>query len=70
MKTDLRAVRRLVGNEFFDHGYPETLRLAHILSSFTSNEILGMRRYIFQNFGIEVKDEFDVRKILFGPFSS
>ena len=70
VELDLRAVRLLAGNDLCGHGYPETLRLAHILSSFTSNEILGMRRYMSLNFRVEFKDEFDVRRILFGPFSS
>lgn len=69
-ELDLKAVRLLAGNDLYEHGYPETLRLSHILASFTSNEILGMRRYISLNFGVEVKSEFDLRKILFGPFSS
>lgn len=69
-EEDLRAIELLAGNDLHEHGYPETLRLAHILSSFTSNEILGMRRYMSVKFGVDVKEEVDVRRILFGPFST
>jgi len=69
VEEDLRAIELLAGNDLHDHGYPETLRLAHILSSFTPNEILGMRSYMAVKFNIEVKGEVEVRKILFGPFT-
>lgn len=69
VEDDLRAIELLAGNDLHDHGYPETLRLAHILSSFTLNEILGMRSYVTVKFSVEVKEEFEVRKILFGPFT-
>src|SRR6266516_2183410 len=37
-----QALERLAGLDVIFHGYPETLRIAHIFSTFTANEILAV----------------------------
>jgi len=65
-----QAVGQLVGSDILDHGYPETLRLAHILSTFTANEIIGIQRFISRTYGIQITPKLSLRKSLFGPFGT
>jgi len=65
-----QAVGQLVGSDIVDHGYPETLRLAHILSTFTANEIIGIQRFISRTYGIQITPKLSLRKSLFGPFGT
>ena len=62
------AVRRLLGNELLDDGYPETLRLAHILSRFSASEVIAMQRYVATNYGLHISPEPNIRQALFGPY--
>ena len=62
------AVQRLIGNDLILESYPETLRLAHIYSTFTANEVLGIQRLIVQKYGLKIIERPNIRKILFGPF--
>ena len=66
----LDAVERLLGNDVFPHGlgYPETLRLAHIYSTFTANEVIGMQRYLEQEQELKLAVKPNIRRLLFGPF--
>jgi hypothetical protein len=66
----LDAVQRLLGNDLFHHGhgYPETLRLAHIYSTFTANEVIGMQRYLKREHELKVLVKPNIRRLLFGPF--
>ncbi len=66
----LDAIQRLAGNDLFNHGqgYPETLRLAHIYSTFTANEVIGMQRYLEQERGLKIIIKPNLRRLLFGPF--
>ena len=64
------AVQRLMGNDSLVHGYPETLRLAHILSTFTANEVLGIQRYLAKHYGLKIMSRQNVRKMLFGPYGT
>jgi len=64
------AVQRLLGNDLVFQSYPETLRLAHIYSTFTASEVIGIQRYIAQKFGLRVLTQRNVRKMLFGPFGT
>ena len=63
----IAAVERLVGNDVFQ-SYPETLRLSHILCTFTANEVLAIQHFIRRKHGIQIVNRPDVHKILFGPF--
>jgi len=64
----LEAVQRLLGNDLFLQSYPETLRLAHIFSTFTANEVIGIQRFIAQKCGLKMVTRPNVRRLLFGPF--
>ncbi len=62
------AVEKLLGNELFTQSYPESLRLAHILCTFTANEVLAMQHFITRKHGIQIINRPDMHKVLFGPF--
>jgi hypothetical protein len=62
------AVEKLVGNDLYMQSYPETLRLAHILCTFTANEVLAMQHFITRKHGIQIVNRPDMHRLLFGPF--
>lgn len=64
----VEAVERLLGNDVFTQSYPETLRLAHILCTFTANEVLAMQHCVTRRFGLQIINRPDMHKLLFGPF--
>jgi len=64
----LEAIQRLLGNDLFLQSYPETLRLAHIFSTFTANEVIGIQRFIAQKCGLKMVTRPNVRRLLFGLF--
>jgi hypothetical protein len=64
----VEAVERLLGNDSVSQSYPETLRLAHILCTFTANEVLAMQHYITRKCGLHIVNRPDMHKLLFGPF--
>lgn len=64
----IEAVERLVGNDLYLQNYPETLRLAHILCTFTANEVLAIQHFITRKHGIQIVNRPDMHRLLFGPF--
>jgi len=62
------AVERLLGNDLYMQGYPETLRLSHILCTFTANEVLAIKHFLTRKHGIQLVNRPDMHKLLFGPF--
>ncbi|KPV65580.1 MAG: NurA domain protein [Candidatus Bathyarchaeota archaeon BA1] len=64
----MEAMQRLLGNDLITQSYPETLRLAHIYSTFTANEVIGIQRFIAQQCGLKIVTRPNVRRLLFGPF--
>ena len=68
IEEGVRAVERLLGNDLLVSGYPETLRLAHIFSTFTANEVVGIQRYLNERFNLRVINRPSIRRVLFGPF--
>ncbi len=64
----IEATQKLLGNDVLNQGYPETLRLAHIFSTFTASEVIGIQRYIAQDWGLKIIARPNVRRLLFGPF--
>jgi len=66
----IRALQRLLGNDVLYQGYPETLRLAHILSTFTASEVIGIQRFVAQRYNLRIVVRPSVRKTLFGPFGT
>jgi hypothetical protein len=64
----MSAVEKLLGNDLYMQGYPETLRLAHILCTFTANEVLAIKHFITRKHGIQIINRPDMHRLLFGPF--
>jgi len=64
----IEAVERLLGNDIITQSYPETLRLAHILCTFTANEVIAMQHFIQKRYGLRIVNRPDMHRLLFGPF--
>jgi hypothetical protein len=64
----LEAVEKLIGNDLYLQSYPETLRLAHILCTFTANEVLAIQHFAMRKHGIQIVNRPDMHRLLFGPF--
>ena len=64
----VESVERLLGNDLFAESYPETLRLAHILCTFTANEVLAMQHFVTRRFGLQIINRPDMHRLLFGLF--
>lgn len=64
----VEAVEKLLGNDLFSQCYPETLRLAHILCTFTANEVIAMQHFIARKYNLKIINRPDMHKLLFGPF--
>ena len=62
------AIQKLLGNDLTTQGYPETLRLSHILCTFTANEVLAIKHFITRKHGIQIINRLDMHRVLFGPF--
>ena len=69
-EIQIMAIRRLLGNELIFQGYPEALRLAHIFSTFTASDVIGIQRFIAREYGLKVVTWPSIRKALFGPFGT
>src|SRR5881397_3184303 len=65
-----QALERLAGTDVVFHSYPETLRIAHIFSTFTANEILAVQRFVASNHHITLQSRPSLRRSLFGPFGT
>ncbi len=66
----LESLGRVAGTDVIFHGYPETLRIAHIFSTFTANEILAIQRFVATNHRIALQPRPNLRRSLFGPFGT
>lgn len=66
----VEAAQKLLGNDLTYQSYPESLRLAHIYSTFTASEVIGIQRCIAQRFRLRVMAQSNVRKMLFGPYGT
>jgi hypothetical protein len=64
----IEAVEKLLTNDIISQSYPETLRLAHILCTFTANEVIAMQHYIQRKHGLKLINRPDMHRLLFGPF--
>ncbi len=64
----IEAISKLLGSDIASAGYPECLKLAHILSAFTSNEVVGIQRFLSGSKGIQLIQRPNLRRMLFGPF--
>ncbi|MEM3382498.1 MAG: DNA double-strand break repair nuclease NurA [Nitrososphaerales archaeon] len=57
---------RIRYNDCFFRGYPESLRLAHHLSIFTSSDDMSIKSYLLKNIGVIELPAEDPRKIALG----
>jgi len=64
------AMNRLIASDVVMQGYPETLRLAHIFSTFTANDVIAVQRHLALVHGLRIAPRFNVKKSLFGPFGT
>jgi len=64
----IEAVKKLLGNDKISQSYPETLRLAHILCTFTANEVLAIQHFSVRKFRLKLVNRPDMHRLLFGPF--
>lgn len=62
------ALQKLLGNDLYTQSYPETLRLSHILCTFTANEVLAIKHFITRKHGIQIVNRPDMHKLLFGSY--
>jgi hypothetical protein len=62
------AVEKLLGNDLLSQSYPETLRLAHILCTFTANEVIAMQHFTAHAYHLTIVNRPDMHRLLFGPF--
>lgn len=62
------AAEDLLKSDLIRNSYPESLRLAHILSRFSAGEVIAMKRYITLHHSLRIVPQPDVRQILFGPY--
>jgi len=62
------ATQRLLGNEVLSQSYPEALRLAHIFSTFTANEVLGLQRCVVKESNLKIVERPNIRRLLFDRF--
>lgn len=69
-EAQLLVIQKLLGNDLVFQGYPETLRLAHIFSTFTASDVIGIQRFIAKRYGLKVVSLPSIRKALFGPFGT
>ena len=67
-KDRIEAMERLIGNDVLQQSYPETLRLSHILCTFTANEVLAVQHFITRKHGIQIINRPDMHRLLFGSF--
>ncbi len=64
----IEALEKLLGNDLLSQSYPETLRLAHILCTFTANEVIAMQHFITRKYNLKIINRPDMHRLLFGPF--
>jgi hypothetical protein len=62
------AVEKLIANDLLSQSYPETLRLSHILCTFTANEVIAMQYFATRKYGLKIVNRPDMHSVLFGPF--
>ena len=63
------SLGRLIGNDAISSGYPETLRLAHHISTFTGTEITCLRSHVLNNYDVTELAADDIRRTLLGSIS-
>jgi hypothetical protein len=60
------SIGKLIANDSMAGGYPETLRLAHHVSTFNNTEISCLRGHLLSNYDVTELQSEDIRKTLLG----
>jgi hypothetical protein len=60
------SIGKLLTNDSMAGGYPETLRLAHHVSTFSNTEISCLRGHLLSNYNVTELQSEDIRKTLLG----
>jgi hypothetical protein len=68
-KTIAIAFGKLLGNDSLGLGYPESLRLAHHISTFNPTEIECLKGYLLSKYRLQVVPHDDIRSTLLGSMS-
>jgi NurA domain len=63
---DLDCLERLIGNDILFRSYPESLRIAHHISTFTTTEISSLKGFISRSCATEEVDQTTARKNILG----
>jgi len=64
----IEALGILLNNDAIIYGYPETLLLAHVLSTFNKIDVIGFQRLLASEFNFPIYENEDIRETLFQPF--
>ena len=67
--SDSDSLGRLIANDAISGGYPETLRLAHHISTFTGTEVTCLRSHVLNNYDVTELIAEDIRRTLLGSIS-
>jgi hypothetical protein len=65
----VESLGMLLGNDPVAGGYPETLRLAHYISTFTSTEMTCLRSHVLNSYDVTELAADDIRSMLLGSIS-
>lgn len=60
---------RILGNDRFSAGYPESLRIAHHVSVFTRAEVSALKACVTRRFRLRQLPTFNLRRIALGTFN-
>jgi hypothetical protein len=68
-EANIESLGKLVGNDAISNGYPESLRLAHHISTFTGTEVTCLRSHVLNNYEVTELAADDIRRTLLGSIS-
>ncbi|MGI0037766.1 MAG: DNA double-strand break repair nuclease NurA [Nitrososphaera sp.] len=63
------SLGKLIGNDPISNGYPESLRLAHHISTFSGTEVTCLRSHVLNNYDVTELAADDIRRTLLGSIS-
>jgi hypothetical protein len=64
--NEMESLERLIGNDVIFRSYPESLRIAHHISTFTNTEVSSLNGFVSRSYGVVEIDHTDSRKNLLG----
>jgi hypothetical protein len=64
--NDSECLERLIGNDVLSRSYPESLRIAHHISTFTTTEVSSLKGFISRSYGAKLIDQAATRRNILG----